>query len=251
MMKKCDSGIDPARRKLAASLLFATSIAAGCKAPLKKQTVPPDEQEQETGSEQSQPTQPGYTVLDTPHPGKYETIARETAVNDPRIELVHFCGFTCRPCYKFDPLFTEWVSANASKVIHTRVAPALNLSWEKAARLFYALEFFGLTDRLYKPLFDKAQANAFWLRTDATIAGQVKFLDRSIDKPEFQKTLNSFAVNGQMRRDVKLAITSGVSSIPSVVVNGKYLTSPDLVNGNHEAMIDVIEELVAKEIALV
>ncbi len=49
-----------------------------------------------------------------------------------------------------------------------------------------------------------------------------------------------------MNRATQLARGAGITGVPSIVINGKYLTSASLAGGN-AGIIDVINETVAIE----
>ena len=55
----------------------------------------------------------------------------------------------------------------------------------------------------------------------------------------------SFAVDGKMKRALQLAQQYNVQSVPTVVVDGKFVTSSDRV-GTHAQLPGAIDELVNK-----
>ena len=56
---------------------------------------------------------------------------------------------------------------------------------------------------------------------------------------------NSFAVDGKMKRATQLAQHYNIQSVPTVIVDGKFVTSSDGV-GTHAQLPAAIDELVNK-----
>ena len=64
-------------------------------------------------------------------------------------------------------------------------------------------------------------------------------------KKKSKRRLKSFAVDTKMRNARKITRASGARGVPSIVVDGKYLTSQQNAGGTTE-MFDVVNELVSK-----
>jgi len=75
---------------------------------------------------------------------------------------------------------------------------------------------------------------------------EVRSLDVGVDEDKFAKTMKSFAVDAGIRRSMQLAQQSGITGVPSIVVNGKYRTSVSMAGGSAQA-IAIIERLVELE----
>lgn len=84
------------------------------------------------------------------------------------------------------------------------------------------------------------------MRDPDQIASLVDELDLGVDGATFVKTMNAFSVETALRRSVALAQKAGVTGVPSILINGKYLTGNSLAGG-HQGIIEVIDRLVAEE----
>jgi thiol:disulfide interchange protein DsbA len=80
------------------------------------------------------------------------------------------------------------------------------------------------------------------MRSEAEIREFVDSL--GLDGEEFVGAMNSLGVNTRMQRARDLQQTYGVSGTPSVVIDGRYITSGSQA-GSFERMIQVIDERVA------
>ena len=56
---------------------------------------------------------------------------------------------------------------------------------------------------------------------------------------------NSFAINGKMNRAKQLAQTYNIQSVPTLIVDGKFVTASDKV-GTHAQLPAALDELIAK-----
>ena len=178
----------------------------------------------------------GYLTLDVP----VSTRDRD------RVEVLEFFWFGCPHCYAFEPAINDWAASRPEYVDFVREAPPLNPSWESHSRAFYAAETLGVTDGMFDEMFDRIHREREPLRRPAAIASFVEDLDLGVDAETFEKTMGSFAVETALRRSVMLARDAGVTGVPSILINGKYMTGNSLAGG-HAGVIAVIERLTAEE----
>lgn len=177
----------------------------------------------------------GYSIIDPPV---------NTSVSD-KVEVVEYFWFGCPHCFAFEPAINNWKANEMPDYVEfVRSAPPLNPAWEPHSRAFYAAELMGVTDQFLEPMFNAIHVERKPLRSPKQI---VKFADElGLDSEKFEKTMNSFAANTKINQAMQMAAASGLSGVPSVVINGKYITGGSLA-GSHDNVIRVINELVAKE----
>lgn len=164
-----------------------------------------------------------------------------------KVEVLEYFWFGCPHCFAFEPSINKWVKEKPDYVDFVREAPPLNPGWEPHSRAFYAAEIMGVSDQFVDPMFDGIHVERRSLRHPDKIA---KFAgELGIDEEKFRKTMDSFAVNTRMKQAMQMAQASRITGVPSVVINGKYLTGGSLA-GSHDGIIRVINERVAEEYAL-
>lgn len=166
--------------------------------------------------------------------------------NAEKIEVLEYFWFGCPHCFAFEPSINRWIEDKPDYVDFVREAPPLNPGWEPHSRAFYAAEIMGVTEEFFEPMFNGIHVERRSLRSPDMIARFAGEL--GIDADKFQKTMGSFAVSTRMNQSMQMARASGITGVPSVVINGKYLTGGSLA-GSHEAILRVIDEQVAKEYA--
>lgn len=166
--------------------------------------------------------------------------------NTEKVEVLEYFWFGCPHCFAFEPSINKWKAEKPDYVDFVREAPSLNPAWEPHSRAFYAAEIMGVTDQFFDPMFNGIHVDRRSLRSPEKIASFAGEL--GIDEDKFRKTMDSFAVNTRMNQAMQMARASRITGVPSVVINGKYLTGGSLA-GSHEGILRVIDARVAEEYA--
>lgn len=161
-----------------------------------------------------------------------------------QVEVIEYFWFGCPHCFAFEPTINGWIDKKPDHADFRREAPPLNPGWIDHSKAFYAAEIMGVTDDIFEPLFNAIHVDKRRLRKAEDIA---KFVgELGVDSDKFYKTMNSFAVKTRMNQAMNMAAASGVTGVPSIVINGKYLTGNSLAGG-HEGIVRVMDELVELE----
>jgi len=67
-----------------------------------------------------------------------------------------------------------------------------------------------------------------------------------VDADAFLKNYQSFGVNARMQQAQSKIRGARITGVPTMLVNGKYKVSASMA-GSHEATLEVVDYLVAKE----
>jgi len=170
-------------------------------------------------------------------------VAMET-VNEGNVEVLEYFWFGCPHCFAFEPVINKWAESKPDNVDFVREAPPLNNNWLAHSQAYYASQVLGVTEQFFEPMFNAIHVQKIPLREPAQIAEFAGTL--GLDAKKFLETMQSFEVNKRIRAVVKKARASGIRSVPSIVVNGKYRTGSSVAGGN-DAVIDVINKLIVQE----
>jgi len=176
----------------------------------------------------------GFETIDPP---------QNTSVDD-KVEVLEYLWLGCPHCYALEPSMEEWKKSKPDYVHFVREAPALNPNWENHSRGFYAAQLLGIEEEFVAAMFEAIHEKKKPMRDKKKIAALASTLGADEDK--FLSTMDSFAVEGKLNRSRDMAIKSGISSVPSVIINGKYRTSTS-ISGGHEGVIAAINERSAFE----
>ncbi len=182
----------------------------------------------------------GYTTLDTPRTdlGK-------------KVEIVEFFMYSCPHCYALDPLMADWVKKQGDNIVFRRVHMAFSGPNDPQAHAYVTLEAMGKLDVMHDKLFHAIHVDRQRLNKDDAILDLV--VKNGIDKAKYLEFFNSFAVQTKMKRGIQQIAAYKLDSAPSIVVDGRFVTSPTMqarpgLNERQiqEATLRVMDGLVAK-----
>jgi thiol:disulfide interchange protein DsbA len=181
-----------------------------------------------------------YTTLDPAAP---------IDVTADKIQVVEFFHYGCPHCREFDPLLDEWRKKLAADVVFTRIPVIWGDEADKGfpyytgwALLYYALETSAQIDKLHGKTFVAVQDENIPLHSADTVKTWIK--QQGIDADAFMETYKSFGLQSKVRRAGQLSRAYKITSVPSMAVQGRYVTSSALT-GSHEAVLKEVDRLVA------
>jgi thiol:disulfide interchange protein DsbA len=160
-----------------------------------------------------------------------------------KIEVIEFFSYGCPHCAELEPHLDAWLAKLPPDVAFRRVPVMFQQRWTPLAKIYYTLDALGTETKLSPDVFKAihGQGVALW---DAD-----KFYDwaatKGIDRNKAKEVYTSFAVDGKMKRAMQLAQQYNIQSVPTVIVDGKFVTSSDRV-GTHAQLPAAIDELVNK-----
>ena len=161
-----------------------------------------------------------------------------------KVVVTEYFSYQCPHCFTFAKPFAAWSAGLPKDVKAERTAVSIgHASWAAAGQAFYALSamkavpaiddsFFGAIHRERRNLGDEA-AIAAW------VAGQ------GIDRAAFEKAYRSFSVQLQTRRAEEMSRKVRLPSVPSLVVDGRYLV-PIADDGNFRDQLVLVDALIER-----
>lgn len=177
--------------------------------------------------------------------GKYVPIkpAQATQTGD-KIEVVEVFWYGCPHCYSFEPYLEEWHKNIPDDVELIRLPGALSQSWIPHAKAYYTAEKLGIVDQIHRPLFDAIHKEKKRLFNDDQLIDF--FVSQGVPADEVNRVYNSPEIDAKVRQSYFLARDYKLTGVPSIVINGKYLTSSSHA-GSFENLIKVMTGLIEKE----
>ncbi len=161
----------------------------------------------------------------------YKTLipAQPTSSPPDKIEVAEVFMFSCSHCYNFEPHIQQWLENKASYVEYVRIPANFNPMAREHSRAYYAAVQLGIAEQITIPFFREFHSNRNPLNTPDRLA---KFFYRfGISEDDFLKAFNSFEVDSRVRQADKLTRRYQISGVPSVVINGKYVSGAELTGG--------------------
>ena len=172
-----------------------------------------------------------YTLVSPPQPV-------ETGKN---IEVLEIFSYTCPHCFELEPTISPWLKRLPKDVTFRRMPAIFRDNWMPLAKAYYTMETLGLTEKLHADLFNAIHVQGL------DLADPTKLLDwvakQGVDRKKFNDVFASFSVQSSVQRAKQLTQAYGVTGVPSVVVDGKFLTSP-MLTGGHAGLLPVLDQLI-------
>jgi thiol:disulfide interchange protein DsbA len=160
-----------------------------------------------------------------------------------KIEVIEFFSYGCPHCSDLEPILQAWMQKLPPDVQFRRVPVMFQQRWEALAKIYYTLDAMGDETRLSPEVFKAVHVNGVPLYQDKAFFDWAA--SHGLDRTRVAEIYGSFAVSSKFNRAKALAQAYNIQSVPTIVVDGKYLTASDRV-GTHAAMPPVLDALVAK-----
>jgi thiol:disulfide interchange protein DsbA len=173
-----------------------------------------------------------------------------------KVEVIEFFAYHCPACYMLEAGLNDWAKKNADKVNLRRIHLPFQGPADPEAHLFLTLEAMGKEAEMHPKIFQAVHVNRVRLMKDDQIIDWVA--KNGIDRAKFMEVWNSFGVMTKLRRLPQTTTAYQVSGTPTLIVDGKYQTSPGQVseklkitdrNQILQAHFQVLDALVAKAAA--
>lgn len=167
-----------------------------------------------------------------------------TSSSPSQIEVTEIFWYGCPHCYNFDPSIERWRAGVADYVNFVRVPAVWNPLLQLHARAFYTAEALGKGAEMHSEFFREIHERGNTLETEAELQ---EFFGRfGVDAAAFKAAFDSFAVHTKLQRADELSRRYRISSVPTIVVNGKYTTDGGQA-GSYEALMELVDELTVAE----
>lgn len=165
----------------------------------------------------------------------YEEVSIPQRFDDNnKLEVVEIFWYGCPHCYHLEPLLKEWLKTKPADVAFIKMPAVLDLKhkWTEMAKVFYVAETLNISEKMHTAIFEamhepQKKRN---LNTEQEIA---QFFNEvaGVSKEDFTKAFNSFAVDMKVRNAERLTKSYGISSVPMLIINGKYRINSDQTEG--------------------
>ena len=160
----------------------------------------------------------GYSLVNPPQPTS----------SGKKIEVLEFFYYGCPHCYHLQRYLDPWLKKLPRDVEFRYVPTIFNDDWMRLARTYYALDIMGLEPKLHGAVYDAVQNRNIDLGDKATLLDWAA--KQGIDRVRLANAYASFTAQTNVNKSKQMTRSYGIMGTPSIVVDGKYLTSPELTN---------------------
>jgi thiol:disulfide interchange protein DsbA len=174
----------------------------------------------------------------------YRRIANPQPVETGRkIEVLEFFSYGCPHCAELEPHLDAWLAKAPADVAYRRIPVMFQQRWVPLAKIYYTLDALGVESKLSPDVFKAIHGSG------TSLWDTGKFYDwaatKGLDRKKVEEVFTSFAVDGKMKRALQLAQQYNIQGVPTIIVDGKFVTSSSDV-GTHAQLPGAIDELVNK-----
>ncbi|MGH8293256.1 MAG: thiol:disulfide interchange protein DsbA/DsbL [Gammaproteobacteria bacterium] len=149
--------------------------------------------------------------------------AQPVNVNPGRVEVLEFFWYGNPQCFALEPYLEAWQKSLPANVVLTRVPATLNPQRDVAARAYYVAVQLGIADQANALIYAAMHVQHLGLGTQSDyqrlFTGQL-----GISAQQFNATWNSLQVDARLSQAKVLAQRYGVTNLPALIVDGKWLT---------------------------
>jgi thiol:disulfide interchange protein DsbA len=173
-----------------------------------------------------------------------------------KVEVIEFFMYHCPVCNGLEAGFEEWVRKQGDRIQVRRVHMPYTGANDPEAHLYLTLEALDRLDDMHGKVFNAVHQQRIRLNQDAAIIDWVS--KNGIDRTAFLDAWNSFGVTIKLRQLEKVIAAYKVESVPTIVVDGRYVTSPSMAHDSaktntpqemFQATLQIADALVTKAAA--
>jgi thiol:disulfide interchange protein DsbA len=167
-----------------------------------------------------------------------------------KVEVAEFFWYGCGHCYNLEPTINRWAADIPANVRFVRVPAMWNDVLKLHAQLYYTEEVLVREGKIANPdafrssVFEEYHRRNNRLLSEDAIFGV--FARAGVSEEDFEKTWGSFEVSQKLRVASDLARRYEISSVPALIVNGKFRTG-GAEAGSYPKMLELIDELIVRE----
>jgi thiol:disulfide interchange protein DsbA len=138
-----------------------------------------------------------------------------------KIEVIEFFSYGCPHCNEFNPIFKRWIARQPATVAVRRLPVSWGAAWSGLARLYYTLEQTGDLERLDDAVFAALHEQRLRIYDEKNMTKW--YVKQGGEEQKFKAAFNSFSVQNKQNRADAQSKAMKIESVPSLVVEGKYL----------------------------
>ena len=184
---------------------------------------------------------PRVAALDLLEDHDYRAIDPQPVADPARIEVLEFFYYGCRWCNEFEPYLNEWLQRKPKDVLFGYQPAIRNRRWLPLTKAYFALQSMGQLPRLHAALYRAYHRDERNLEDEAELVRWVA--KQGIARAHFEMVLNSDQTMARVEEAREATYAYTVETTPSVVVDGRYLTSSGMAGGVSELM-PIVEDLI-------
>ncbi len=170
----------------------------------------------------------------------------ETPAKSDSIEVTEVFSYACTHCNTFEPYMQNWMKSKPENVKVNRLHVTFGRkSWEMMARGYITAEMLGIADKSHVAMMDAIWKDRRPFRSVDDLADFYSAF--GVEKDAFLANYKSFAADSQLRKSERDVQLFGIRGTPTIMVNRKYRIATSTEVTSLDALLEILDFLVAKE----
>jgi protein dithiol oxidoreductase (disulfide-forming) len=161
-----------------------------------------------------------------------------------KIEVIEFFSYGCPHCNDLEPFLQDWVKKIPADVQFVRVPVMFQDRWKALAKVYYTLDAMGEGQHLSPEVFKAIHVNNVPLYQDKAFFDWAA--SKGLDRAKVAEIYGSFSVDSKLKRALVLAQDYNVQAVPTLIVDGRFMTSSSVLSGGHASVPAALDALIAK-----
>ena len=177
---------------------------------------------------------------------EYVRITPQPVETGAKVEVREFFWYGCSHCYSLEPSLSKWLKTMPKNAQFVRTPGIFNERWAVHARAYYAFETLGITAKMHGALFHALHADKRPLNDADSLAAFVA--EKGGDRKAFLDAYNSFGMQANLNRATQAGRAYNLESVPTLIVDGKYMTNANIAGG-FDRVMQVVDFLIKQAAA--
>ncbi|MEO0369632.1 MAG: thiol:disulfide interchange protein DsbA/DsbL [Pseudomonadota bacterium] len=162
------------------------------------------------------------------------------------MEVAELFWYGCGHCYSLEPVLKRWLENKPDNAEFVKVPAIFSKRWEFHAKAHYTMNTLQVEQVVYDSFFQRIHVQRRGINSLSELKSFLE--DFEFTAEQVESAFNSFEVDSNLRNAMRITRASGASGVPSIIVDGKYLTSAAQAGGAPQ-MFSVVNKLVEKAAA--
>jgi thiol:disulfide interchange protein DsbA len=162
------------------------------------------------------------------------------------ITVTELFSYGCHACNEFEPFMQNWKSQLPEDVKLNRIPVGFGrAAWELLAKGYVMAEILGVEEQAHLPLMNAIWKDGAQMRSIENLADF--YSQHGADRAKYLALDGGFMLNMRLKQNMDKLGLYAPRGTPTMVVNGKYKIQTGKDVPSYEAMLQVVDFLVAKE----
>jgi protein dithiol oxidoreductase (disulfide-forming) len=181
-----------------------------------------------------------YALLPSPQP---------TQAKPGKVEVDEVFWYGCGHCYALDPMLESWKLNKPDFVEFVRIPVMWGPVHQQHAKIYYTLQALNRPD-LHAKVFDAIHKDHNLLAAEDEAQARALhlafFKDHGVTEKDFTAAYDSMTVAANLERAREATYRYNVTSVPQMIVNGKYMTDVSMAGGQGP-LLNLVNDLATSE----